>query len=166
MLQASVTVASEQEPRLTLHALNDVVIGRSSVARLLSIDATIDGVALTSNRADALIVSTATGSTGYALSAGGPILYPEARLIEIRPVAAHSGLRDALIVPHDSVIELRARDGSHTMLSADGFQDTSLDVHDKVTITRSPHVARFLRAHPPSFFYAALARRLGVESWP
>ena len=166
MLEATVTRDREEEPRLTLHALNDVVVGRNSVARLLDIEATVNGVPLTNSRADAMIVATPTGSTGYALSAGGPILYPEARLMVMKPVAAHTGLRDALILPQDSVVELRAMEGRQTMLSGDGFQDTSLDGRDKVAIRRSPYVARFLRAYPASSFYAALMWRLGLESRP
>ena len=84
---------------MNLHALNDVVVGRGGSARLLDIVATIDGVILTSYRADAVIVSTATGSTGYALSAGGPIMYPETMAMLIQPVAAHTGLRSGLILP-------------------------------------------------------------------
>ncbi len=163
MLEASVIADSQESPRLTVHALNDVVVGRSTIARLLNVDVTIDGVRLPTSRADAVIVSTATGSTGYAMSAGGPILYPEAQLMVVRPVAAHTGLRDALVVPPDSVVELRVRDGHHTMLSADGFQDSPLDGRDTVSITRSPHVVRFLRAHAPSSFYSALMWRLGLQ---
>ena len=85
MLEVSVAHGDEQEPYLTLHALNDVVVGRGGSARLLDIVATIDGVILTNYRADAVIVSTATGSTGYALSAGGPIMYPETKAMLIQP---------------------------------------------------------------------------------
>ncbi|MCI0439704.1 MAG: NAD(+)/NADH kinase [Chloroflexi bacterium] len=163
MLQASVTAPGEDEPRLTLHALNDVVVGRGSVARLLDIETTIDGVPLTSYRADAVIVATATGSTGYALSAGGPILYPETRVILIQPVAAHTGLRTGLLLREESVIEMKASDGYGAFLSVDGFPDTSLDGEDRVTVQRSPYTARFLRARPPETFYEALTRRLGLE---
>ena len=166
MLQASVTSGSEGEPPLVLHGLNDMVLGQSGVAQLLDIDAVVDGAALTSYRADAVIVSTATGSTAYALSAGGPIMYPEARLVLVQPVAAHTGLREGLILPEDSVIELSAGDGRQAMLSVDGFQDARLDPDDKVSISRSPYVARFLRANPPSSFYTSLVRRLGqVHRW-
>ena len=166
MLQASVTSGPEGEPRLVLHGLNDVVVGQTGVAHLLDIEAVVDGATLTSYRADAVIVSTATGSTGYALSAGGPIMYPEARLMLVQPVAAHTGLREGLVLPEDSVIELRAGDGRRAMLSVDGFQDARLDPDDKVSIRRSPYVARFLRANPPGSFYTSLMRRLGlVHRW-
>ena len=162
MLEASVASESEESPRLTVHALNDVVVGRGEAARLLDIDTSVDGVALTSYRADAVIVATATGSTGYALSAGGPILYPEARVMLVQPVAAHTGLRDALVLPEQSVVELEAGDSHEATLTVDGFSDTILGAGDKVTVKCSPHVALFIRAHAPSTFYTALMQRLGL----
>ena len=166
MLEASVVSARTEEPRTVVHGLNDAVVGQSGVARLLDITASVDGVPLTSYRADALVVSTATGSTGYALSAGGPILYPEARVILLQPVAAHTGLREGMVLPEDSVVELSAGDGGRAVLSVDGFQDATLEDDDRVYVKRSPHVARFLRASPRSSFYSSLTRRLGlVHRW-
>ncbi len=164
MLQATVVSDGETDPRIMLHALNDVVVGRGDIARLLDIESTANGVPLTSYRADAVIVSTATGSTGYAMSAGGPIIFPETRLMLIQPVAAHTGMQNGLVLPEDSVIELRANDGHNVMLSVDGFVDESFGVNDRVVITRSPHVVRFLRASPPSVFYTTLTQRLGLET--
>ena len=162
MLQASVTAAGDSAPRLTVHALNDVVVGGTDVSSLLDIQTEIDGVPLTSFRADAVIVSTATGSTGYALAAGGPILFPEARVMLIQPVAAHTGLRDGLVVPDDSVVELRPANRSGATVIPDGFVDAQIGPQDSVRVTRSPHTARFLRANPPSAFYTTLTQRLGL----
>ncbi len=162
MLQASVTAAGDDTPRLTVHALNDVVVGGADVSSLLDIQTEIDGVPLTSFRSDAVIVSTATGSTGYALAAGGPILFPEARVMLVQPVAAHTGLRDGLVVPDDSVVELRPANRSGATVIPDGFVDARIDLHDRVRVTRSPHTARFLRANPPSAFYTTLTQRLGL----
>ena len=165
MLEVSVCHSDEQEPYLTLHALNDVVVGRGGSARLLDIVATIDGVILTSYRADAVIVSTATGSTGYALSAGGPIMYPETKAMLIQPVAAHTGLRSGLILPDNTELELQASDKHEALLSVDGFRDTLLRGEDRVSIRRSRYVTRFLRRHAPTAFYAALTRRtLGMDT--
>ena len=165
MLEVSVRHGNEQEPYLTLHALNDVVVGRGGSARLLDIVATIDGVILTSYRADAVIVSTATGSTGYALSAGGPIMYPETKAMLIQPVAAHTGLRSGLILPDYTELELQASDKHEALLSVDGFRDTLLHGEDRVSIRRSQYVSRFLRRHAPTAFYAALTRRtLGMDT--
>ncbi len=165
MLEVSVCHGDEHEPYLTLHALNDVVVGRGGSARLLDIVATIDGVILTNYRADAVIVSTATGSTGYALSAGGPIMYPETKAMLIQPVAAHTGLRSGLILPDNTDLELQASDKHEALLSVDGFRDTLLHADDRVTIRKSEYVTRFLRRHAPTAFYAALTRRtLGMDT--
>ena len=165
MLDVSVARGDEQEPYLTLHAINDVVVGRGGSARLLDIVATIDGVILTNYRADAVIVSTATGSTGYALSAGGPIMYPETKAMLIQPVAAHTGLRSGLILPDYTELELQASDKHEALLSVDGFTDTMLHGDDRVSIRRSQYVTRFLRRHAPTAFYAALTRRtLGMDT--
>ena len=165
MLEVSVCRGDEKEPYLTLHALNDVVVGRGGSARLLDIVATIDGVILTSYRADAVIVSTATGSTGYALSAGGPIMYPETKAMLIQPVAAHTGLRSGLILPDYTELELQASDKHEALLSVDGFRDTLLHGEDRVSIRKSEYVTRFLRRHAPTAFYAALTRRtLGMDT--
>ena len=132
---------------------------------MLDIVATIDGVILTSYRADAVIVSTATGSTGYALSAGGPIMYPETMAMLIQPVAAHTGLRSGLILPDYTELELQASDKHEALLSVDGFTDTLLHGEDRVSIRRSPYTTRFLRRHAPTAFYAALTRRtLGMDT--
>ena len=163
MLQASVTSGPDAPPRMKVHALNDVVVSRGAVPQLLDIGVTIDGASLVTYRADGVISATATGSTGYALSAGGPIMYPEARSILIQPLAAHISLQTGLVVPENSVIELKIGGGQEAVLSVDAFADTDLGPEDVVLIERSPHVARFLRADPPASFYSRLAQRLSVR---
>ena len=161
MLRATVS-DGRGEHIMTADALNDVVVGRGGVARLLDIDTVVDGEFLTSYRADAVIVSTPTGSTGYALSAGGPIFFPEAEMMMLQPVAPHTGLRDGLVLPHDTVVRLSATDGKHASLSVDGMEDVELEPDFQVTIRRGPHAARFLRANPRTAFYTQLTRRLGL----
>ena len=161
MLRAVVT-DGRGDHILTADALNDVVVGRGGVARLLDIDTVVDGEFLTSYRADAVIVSTPTGSTGYALSAGAPIFFPEALMMMLQPVAAHTGLRDGLVLPHDTEIVLAATDGKHASLSVDGMEDVDLAPEYRVTIRRSPHEALFLRSNPRTGFYTSLTRRLGL----
>ena len=161
MLRATVT-DGDDNLHLCADALNDVVIGRGGVARLLDIDTVVDKQFLTSYRADAVIVSTPTGSTGYALSAGGPIFFPEAEMMMLQPVAPHTGLRDGLVLPHDTEVTLSATDGKHASLSVDGMEDVELEPDFKVNIRRSPYVARFLRSNPRTAFYNQLTRRLGL----
>ena len=162
MIEANIMPSSGTQPRITVHALNDITVGTSKAARLVELKASVNRVHLTNYRADAVIISTATGSTGYALSAGGPIVFPEAQMMILQPVAAHTGLRDGLILAPDSLIELEASDGYQAAISADGFVDSVLESGEKVIIRRSPHTAKFLRAHQPDFFYTALNMRLGL----
>ena len=162
MIEANIMPSSGTQPRITVHALNDITVGTSKAARLVELKASVNRVHLTNYRADAVIISTATGSTGYALSAGGPIVFPEAQMMILQPVAAHTGLRDGLILAPDSLIELEASDGYQASISADGFVDSILESGEKVIIRRSPHTAKFLRAHQPDFFYTALNMRLGL----
>ena len=161
MLRAVVT-DTEGGEILSMDALNDVVVGREGVAHLLDIDTVVDGEFLTTYRADALVVSTPTGSTGYALSAGGPIFFPEALMMMLQPVAAHTGLRDGLVLPHDTEIILSTGEDKSALVSVDGLEDVALPPGSKVRISRSPHEAMFLRSKPRTAFYDELTRRLGL----
>ena len=162
MLRASLGSPAGTAKGREIHALNDVVVSRGAAPQLLDINVTIDGVELTTYRADGVIVSTATGSTGYALSAGGPVLHPEARSMLLQPVAAHMSLRTGLIVRADSTVELAVGGGDDAVLSVDSFAEASVGREHSVRVERSRHVARFLRAEPPSTFYANLTHRLGI----
>ena len=162
MLQAEVTARSNGETRIVDHALNEAIV-RGTLPRLLDIEVTIDGMKLATYRADGVIVSTPTGSTGYALSAGGPVLQPEAKVLLIQPLAAHISLQTGLVVPDDSTVELAVADGGEAMISVDNLTNTTLGSDEKVVIKKSPYIANFLRADPPSAFYSTLTRRLGVH---
>lgn len=162
MLQADVIPRKGDGPRLSIHALNDITVGSRKVSRLVELEASVNHVHLTNYRADAVIVSTATGSTGYALSAGGPIVFPEAQMMILQPVAAHTGLRDALVLHPDSTVELQASKNYLASISADGFVDSDVEPGEKVIVKKSPFNARFLRSEKPDFFYTALNMRLGL----
>ena len=161
MLQAEVTGRSNGEARIVDHALNEAIV-RGTLPRLLDIEVTIDGVKLATYRADGVIVSTPTGSTGYALSAGGPVLQPEARVLLIQPLAAHISLQTGLVVPDNCTVELAVVGSREALISVDNFTNATLHPDDKVVIRRSPYIASFLRADPPSAFYSTLTQRLGV----
>ncbi len=112
-------------------------------------------------RADAVIISTATGSTAYSLSAGGPLLYPEAPQLVLTPVCPHLAAARSLVLHPDAVVGLTLR-GEHTAsFSVDGQEDLPLAPGQSVEVRRSPHVACFLRLSPPSRDYLFLSRRLG-----
>lgn len=162
MLKAEIISPDSKKPRLTVNALNDIAVGTDTASRLVELQASVNGVHLTNYRADAVIIATATGSTGYALAAGGPIIYPEAELMILQPVAAHTGLRDGLILAPNSAVELKASVNYRASISADGFVDSQLKPGEKVLIQQSQYKAIFLRAHQPDFFYTALNLRLGL----
>ena len=143
------------------HALNDAVVSRGGVSRLIRIGAYIDSAYLTDFRADAVIVSTSTGSTGYNLSVGGPILPPEAGEIIVKAVAPHVGIAPALVLPSASVIELTVETDHQAMVSVDGYLETALTSGGGIRVQTSPYKAHFLRAHPPTHFYSTLTQRLG-----
>ena len=160
--------SNSEETLEPFHALNDVVVGRGAVSRLVEVETRIDGALLTTYRADGVIVSTATGTTGYGLSVGGPIFYPQSQDMLLKPMAPHRGLGAALVLHADSVIKLSVHADGDASVSGDGFMDQTLSSGDAVRITRSPHSARFLRANPPAQFYATLMQRLGLDvgNWP
>ncbi|MCJ7515887.1 MAG: NAD(+)/NADH kinase [Dehalococcoidia bacterium] len=141
-------------------AVNDVFMGRGSLARLVQIETRVDGEILANHRADGVIVSTATGSTAYILAAGGPILYPEARQIVFKPVCPHLASDCAVVLPPEAKIQLRVTTTHEAMLSIDGQVELPLASGDEVRVKLSPYVGRFLRIRPRAYFYSYLESRL------
>jgi NAD+ kinase len=144
----------------SFHALNDVVL-HSVAVRLVNIEAKIDGTKMTTYRADGLIVATATGSTSYALASGGPILHPQSREIVLQPVSCHLGLSHALVLPPQSTVDLKVARREKVLLSIDGQVELPLSDGQTVRLNLSPHMARFLRIHEPTYFYSSLWEKLG-----
>ena len=145
------------------HALNDVVLSRSNVSRVVTIRTTVDGAELASLRSDGVILATATGSTGYSLAAGGPILDPLSDSLVLKPVAAHVGMTAALVLSPPAKVCFYLEGAQDAVLSVDGYYNLPLEPGDRVEVEQSPLKARFLRANPPSHFYATLTRRLGFS---
>lgn len=160
MVQVEVFPAGKEGPSRTISALNDMVVGRGEAIRVIYVKATIDGELLTTYKADGVIVSTATGSTGYSLAAGGPILYPQAKEMLLKPIAAHLTLAYPLVLPSTAIIDLEVSTDYPAVLSIDGQLNFTLESGDKVRVKRSPYQARFLRAYPLSSFYSSLERKL------
>ncbi len=144
----------------SFHALNDVVI-HSVAVRLVNIEARIDGAALTTYRADGVIVATATGSTSYSLASGGPILHPRSKEIVLQPVSCHLGLSHALVLPAQSTVDLMVAHREKVVLSIDGQVELPLSDGQTVRVKISPHIAHFLRIHEPTYFYGSLWEKLG-----
>jgi NAD+ kinase len=158
LLPVPSTSAQEQK---RYHALNDVVIGRGAPGRAAAVEVSLNGKLLALYRADAVIVATATGSTGYALSAGGPILHPEARELVLMPVSPHLAAGRAMVLPPSAVLELRTVTDQAAILSVDGQVNRELVNGEGVRVFHSPHLARFLRLSSPLDYYTALSEGLG-----
>ncbi len=143
----------------SFHALNDAVV-RSVAVRLVNIEAAINGAVLTTYRADGVIVASATGSTSYSLASGGPIIYPQSREIVLQPISCHLGLSHALVLPAQSIVDLKVAHREKVVLSIDGQVELPLKDGQNVRVKLSPYVARFLRIHEPTYFYSSLWQKL------
>ncbi len=141
-------------------ALNDVVVGQGTLGRVVRLEVRVDGDLLTTYVADALIVATPTGSTAYALAAGGPIMPPQQRNILLVPVAPHLSLDRAVVLAEGACVEVTVRGHSPAALTLDGERVADLAPGDTVQVEASPHVARFARVRERDYFYRTLMARL------
>jgi len=140
-------------------AVNDVVVGKASIARLNHCDVYVDGVFVSSYQADSLIVSTPTGSTAYSLAAGGPILMPSVDAFVITPVSAHSLTHRSLVVPDSSEIEIVAKTGDdEAYLSVDGQIGMPLEDEDRLRCRKAEYQVKLL--HIKGTFFDVLRTKL------
>ena len=146
-------------------ALNDVVIGRGSQARVIRLHLRVDGDLVTTYVADALIIATPTGSTAYAMAAGGPLLPPQLQNFVVVPVAAHLSLNRAIVLHEDAVIAVRVEQDHEANLTADGQMGAPVYNDDEVIVTKHHQPCRFVRVDSAGYFYRRLMQRLGF-SWP
>ncbi len=137
------------------HALNDVVVARGEIPRTTELRVNIDNEHFTTYRADGVIVASATGSTGYCLASGGPVIHPQAKEMVLLPISPHLTFPYSLVLRGESSIEVEAM--KKVVVSLDGQLNFNLEVGEKTSITRSPYTTLFLRFHPPSFFGKRLA---------
>jgi NAD+ kinase len=138
---------------IRMSALNDIVISRGAVSRLIELEVSVNDKALTCYRGDGLIVSSPTGSTAYSLSAGGPIINPGAEVFAITPICAHALSNRAVIISLSSVVKVKLlSEGMETIIAADGQIQADLAGRDIVTIRRSRRMARLLLPGETSFF--------------
>ncbi len=142
------------------HALNDIVVGRGMKPGIIHIRASIDGHYFTTFTADGVILATPTGSTGYSMAAGGPLVHPDVQGILLTPIAAHLSLSHPLVLPATVSLELQVLTKDQATLTVDGQTDTPLQDGDIVQVRRSDKVTRFLRFDPRSHYYSVLSQRL------
>ena len=136
--------------------VNEVVVCRGSIMRPVHLITSVDGRFLTTYVADGLIASTATGSTAYALAAGGPILPPELRNILIIPVAPHLSVERAIILAEGSTVSITVKTDHQAVLSVDGQIPVELEDGDRVDAYAGEHTLKFVRFQDPGYFYRNL----------
>ena len=147
------------------YALNDAAVIRAG-GRPIVLRVSLDGAEIDRLRADGVVVATATGSTGYNLSVGGPVLHPESESIVLAPIAAQVSRLRPLVLPADATVELRVESDLRGIASFDGQVDQPLASGATVSIRRGPHVARFIRFGGPADFYRNLTYLLDLAQRP
>jgi len=145
------------------HALNEVVVARGQNVRPIHLTASVDGRRLTSYVADGLIASTATGSTAYALAAGGPILPPELRNILLTPIAPHLSVDRSVVLSEGSSVNIVVN-SENALLSVDGQPPVLLMEDDHVDVTAADVTAQFVRFGDPGYFYRNLTAHMNENS--
>lgn len=147
-------------------SLNDVVVARQGALRLLAFKIFVNDVFFDTYEADGIIVSTPTGSTGYNLSAGGPIVSPKASLILVTPVAPHSLSKKSVVFSaEDSIrielVEKRKTQVNEALVSFDGFKNFEIGVNDKIEIRRSENELELIKLDEESF-YEVISRKFRI----
>jgi NAD+ kinase len=159
MLEVTV-LASEPGESRAYYGLNDVVVARGAVARVVNIEVSINDEKFTDYTADGVIAATATGSTGYSLAAGGPIVYPWSRDFLLQPLLPHLSLPYTLVLPELASVGIRVSTPYAATLSIDGHINLPLASGSMVRVKTSPYQARFLRLQPESAFFSTLQQKL------
>jgi NAD+ kinase len=143
------------------NALNDIVVGRGKQARVLRMHLSVDGDHVTTYTADALIVSTPTGSTAYAMAAGGPLLPPRLQNFVVVPVAPHLSLDRPMVLHEEAEICIQVQMHHDGMLTADGQDGVDLQTGDEVVVRKHENHSYFARVESSGYFYRRLMKRLG-----
>ena len=146
-------------------ALNDVVVNRSGISGMVELAVHVNGSFMYNQRSDGLIVSTPTGSTAYALSAGGPILHPHVAGILLAPIAPHSLSNRPIVLPQDSVTVIEVVNGLGVIVNFDMQSQTNLQSGDKVEVRQSDKTIALL--HPSNHSdYKTLREKLHWNEYP
>jgi len=156
----TVTVENPNKEPITRCVLNDAVINKSALARMLVLGVHVNGAFVSRFKADGLIVATPTGSTAYNLSAGGPILYPNLEILVVTPICPHALTNRPIVLSLDSTIEIRLESHSEEVwLTLDGQQGFPIGTEDLVTIRACPDPVMLI-ADPSRSYFQVLHRKL------
>lgn len=147
----------------TWQVLNEAIVSRGDVVRPVQIETSVDGSFLTTYHADGLIAATPTGSTAYALAAGGPILPPRLRNFLIVPIAAHFSFSSAIVLAEETTVSICVRTLHKASLSLDGQWTVPLENEDQVVIRTSRHTVQFVRMQEKDYFYHNLTSKMNAN---
>jgi NAD+ kinase len=147
----------------SMMALNDVVVGRGTRARIVRLALFVDEAHVTTYTADGLIIATPTGSTAYSMAAGGPLLPPLLENFLVIPVAPHLSLSRALVLHRKAVIKITIEMNHDATVTADGQAFVHLESGDEVVLQKHPQQTIFARVGDTGYFYQRLLGRLGVD---
>ena len=151
MLEAIIERASEEFTKPFL-ALNDVVVGKGPLGGMLRLDVFANHRPFCTYRADGLIIATPTGSTAYALSAGGPIVFPTVGAVVVAPICPHTLSNRPVVLPDSYEIEIHVKAPDHdAAFTVDGQESAQLGPTDVIRINRSRHVVSLVRSAHPNF---------------
>lgn len=152
-MRLQVAIHREGKEVFRQSVLNDVVISKGALARILDLKTTINGRYLTHYRADGLIASTPTGSTAYNLSAGGPIIYPSTNVIILTPICPFALTNRPIILPPDVIIQVAMHeDVEYVTLTCDGQVGCDLAYSDQILITPAPNPLRLIKTPSVDYF--------------
>jgi NAD+ kinase len=147
-----VEVVRRQAPLARYLALNDGVINKGTLARIIDLEVAVDSELMTRTRADGLIVSTPTGSTAYSLAAGGPILYPTLDAFIVTPICPHTLTNRPVVVPDGATVVVSLRHGSDVMLTIDGQVGVALEQNDQVVFKKAGSLLQLVQIKGSTFF--------------
>ena len=151
LLDVSLRRATGEE--VSYRVLNDAVINKSALARIIELVVTVDGHRVATYRSDGLIISTPTGSTAYNLAAGGPILNPQLPVVVVTPICPHTLTLRPIVVPDSASVELRLETPHEEVyLTLDGQEGTQIECGDTIRLRRSNDVVRLVKTSDRTFY--------------
>jgi NAD+ kinase len=152
-MMLEVILKDDSGERLLGYCLNDIVIARYGEIKLIDLDVYCNDRKINSYRGDGVVVSTPTGSTAYAWSAGGPVIDPDLRCVTLTPICTHSPLNRTFVFNENSVLKVKSSKSAQKIcLSADGDKSLELNDNSEIIIRKSDYYAEFIRIKSDEFF--------------
>lgn len=163
-LMLTASISRDDEPIALLSALNDIVVSRGSMVRVVRFHLYVDGDHVITYTADGLIAATPTGSTAYSMAAGGPLLPPRLQNFLILPVAPHLSFERPIVLHQEAKVKIRVEMEHEAIATADGQDAIALQSGDEVTIGKHSCESHFARVDGPNYFYHRLMQHLSFWS--